>query len=643
MPVCGVKGDKGVGPTMSEHEQGPGTRHRRSKTLYQITIILIAVFFFFGIATFFIYSGSQNRLIDKSTEKLIQTEVDILSTASSFFVDFVVSLAPAKVKEASPQSVSEAAAKGELTKGQEYLNDQLAKLVDSGFLGVEGAMVILPPSELSPEAMVVAASDQGLIYNWDVPDYLTEAITSDAPYLWVDEDLPDLGLTGKSLLVLEKVIIPGAGLEAAFVATKPMDSDIAAINQFYDEKRSSGNFDMMLVTVVSIAIIALLTFIFLFLLIRKRITRPLEELSAAAHQVMEGDLDVEIEIRRGEEFAGLKHAFRTMVGSLAAIISTPSVDEDARPARQTQEWRRTRSHTILYVTAFVAVMFLALGVVGFVAFNRTQNKLIDESMEKMVQITVDSFSTGSNYVRETLDTMVMDALAERGLEPPSTAEVYGQFFNKQLSVVQKFYDRMTKDMVDRGVLGMENLSTILIGNLIPGGAAVVVSSDESLVYQWDIPDYLIQAIEDEVPYLYLQDGVPELGLQGEYVIAIQNYELEGFLQAYIGIKPMHEEIAEMQGFYASEKRGIYMVLVPVMVGFILALTLLSFLLLNFLIHRNITRPVDELSVVAEQVMQGNLDVAIPIREGEEFEDLKIAFREIVDTFRKLIARSTGDH
>ncbi len=624
---------------MSTHKHRP---RRRSETLYQITIILIAVFFFSGIATFFIYSRSQNRLIDKSEEKLIQTEVDILSTASSFFVDFVVSLPQAKLQEASPQAINEAAGRGELTKGQEFLNGQLAKIVESGFLGVGGAMVIMPPSELSPAARVIAASDEGLIYSWDVPGYLSEAITSDAPYLWVDEGLPELGLTGKSLLVLERVTMPGTGLEAAFVATKPMAGDIAAINQFYDEKRNSGNFDMMLVTMISIAIIALLTFIFLFFLMRKRITRPMEELSAAAHQVMQGDLDVKIEIRGGEEFAGLKHTFRTMVGSLAAIISTPSVDEDAQATPETQEWRRTRSHTILYVTAFVAVMFLALGVVGFIAFNRTQNKLIDESMDKMVQITADSFSTGSNYVRETLDTMVMETLAEQGLEPPSTREAYGQFMNKQLSVVQKFYDRMTKDMVDRGVMGMENLSTILISSLIPGGAAVVVSSDERLVYQWEIPDYLLQAIEDGVPYLYLQDGVPELGLQGEYVIAIQNYDLEGFLQAYIGIRPMHKEIMEMQGFYANEKRGIYQVLIPVMAGFIIMLTLLSFLLLNFLIHRNITRPVDELSVVAEQVMQGNLDVEIPIREGEEFEDLKVAFREIVDTFRKLIARSTGD-
>ena len=85
---------------MSTHKHGP---RRRSETLYQITIILIAVFLFSGIATFFIYSRSQNRLIDKSKEKLIQTEVDILSTASSYFVDFVVSLPQAKLQEASPR------------------------------------------------------------------------------------------------------------------------------------------------------------------------------------------------------------------------------------------------------------------------------------------------------------------------------------------------------------------------------------------------------------------------------------------------------------------------------------------------------------------------------------------------------------
>jgi HAMP domain-containing protein len=98
----------------------------------------------------------------------------------------------------------------------------------------------------------------------------------------------------------------------------------------------------------------------------------------------------------------------------------------------------------------------------------------------------------------------------------------------------------------------------------------------------------------------------------------------------------------MRGFYGQEKHDVYIMLIPVMAGALIALILLTFLAMSFFIRRNITRPVEELSTAAEQVMQGNLDVEIPVREGEELEGLEQAFREMVESLRKLIARSTEE-
>ena len=53
----------------------------------------------------------------------------------------------------------------------------------------------------------------------------------------------------------------------------------------------------------------------------------LEELSEAAGRVMQGDLDVEIAVREGEDLAGLQRAFREMVESLRRLISR-SVEGD---------------------------------------------------------------------------------------------------------------------------------------------------------------------------------------------------------------------------------------------------------------------------------------------------------------------------
>ncbi len=43
-----------------------------------------------------------------------------------------------------------------------------------------------------------------------------------------------------------------------------------------------------------------------------------------------------------------------------------------------------------------------------------------------------------------------------------------------------------------------------------------------------------------------------------------------------------------------------------------------------------------------EVMTGNLDVDVKVHEGGDFEGLEYAFKEMVESFRKYIAKSIDD-
>ncbi len=634
---------------------------RRSKTLYQITLLVLVVFILSAVATYFIYNRSQNRLLNKSRAKLLQMDVNSVYSLSSYSIDFLIYLGQAKLKGLDPQSLLAAAGEGRLTPGQEYLSGILKKMVDSGFMGLKAAAIIMPRSEQNPQALVIAASDPNLVYKRKVPNDLTRAISDGKRYLWAKDGVPELGTTGKSLVVTKEADLNGAGFKVGLVTVKPMADDIAAINRFIDPKKSEGSRNLALLTVVSIVAMALLTFGFLAYLIRKRITRPIDELSALSQEVLHGNLDVEIPVRNGEEFAGLKLALETMVKNFNVMLSLPHGGEHAseieklvkeekskEPAggrlagkKAKKGFASKRSRTLYYITAFLVVMFLISGAVNFLVFNYWQNSSIDKNVDKMVKQISGQFTGLSVFVRDTLDPLVTERLEENAIPNLTIQEQADFVLGKKAYEYQAFYNQFSKEIVDRGLMGLEKAMVIMAGFGIPDGAMVVVSSDESLVYNWPVPDYLVKAMKNGTSYLYFEKGIPELKLKGEQIISIKTFRTMGFYHSYIGVVSVHKEIAEMRSFYNREKRDLYLTLIPVMVGTLIVLVLLTFLALSFLIRRQITRPANELSAAAEQIMDGSLDVEIPIREGEELESLKHLFREMVESFRMLITKSTS--
>ena len=69
--------------------------------------------------------------------------------------------------------------------------------------------------------------------------------------------------------------------------------------------------------------------------------------------------------------------------------------------------------------------------------------------------------------------------------------------------------------------------------------------------------------------------------------------------------------------------------------------LITFFILKRMIYKQITQPIDELTAVAGEVMDGNLDLEIDIREGEEFETLKRAFLEMLESILTVVNKSIG--
>jgi len=632
---------------------------KRSKTLYQITILIVVVYVLAGLAAYFVYNRSQNRLIDKSRDKLIQIGVESVSANTSFILDYLVFLNQEQLQDLDEISLDQAMAEGRLTPAQKRLDEQLAGMVAADFMGLEGVIVFLVSSQGDPRNAVIAASDPEMVYG-NVPGEFGEAAAADSGYLLREDGVPGLGSGGQSLVVVGEVVLNDTGLRAGYLAVKPVADEFAAINAFFDEKKSNGSRDLALMIVISIAAMSLLTFVFISILIRRRITRPIDELSGAANRVMEGDLDVETPVRRGDEFEGLEHSFNTMVKSLSRILSQPlaegeqgsgaaaqeeSVSRDPRARRGADSAAAAglapgKSRTLGYITCFLAIVFVAWGLVTFAVFNHWQNELIDTGRNKLVEETSLYFINASHYIRDTLDPVITEKMEKEGLTNLSLEEQSALMLQGEISDYQHFYNEFSRQLVELGALGMQRILVVLSGEYIPGGSIVVVSDDESLVYNWAVPDYLLEAIDDDEPYLYREDGIDELGLEGEQIIAIEVFDLRGVTQAYIGVKSMHDEIMEMRNFYSDEKTSIYITLLPVMSGALIAFILLTFLVTRFLIHRNITGPVVELSAAVSEVMDGNLDVDIPVREGEELEGLKFAFREMVESFRRLMARAT---
>ncbi len=315
-----------------------------------------------------------------------------------------------------------------------------------------------------------------------------------------------------------------------------------------------------------------------------------------------------------------------------------------------------RSRVLYEITALVVALMIASGVVIFLFVNSSYRDMVRKSVDKVVDEKAQVIDSGSWYMAETEAEIMLRDMSQYSLqeliEMMKAALESGQEFEMFTRVTERM-----KQLVREGALGVE--VRFVVAKAMPPVIledTVILSSDDRLFRkdasgkkEYWVPEALLSAIEKMKAggktYTYLEGGIPEIGFTEEYLLTLYDMShLNPMLSGmYAGnLVPMHEAVVDIRNYYNNEKNRA-MMWIALVVGISVALAvLITFFVLRVLIRREITAPIDELSAAAERVMEGDLDVEINIREGEEFEGLKRAFKEMVESFRKYIMRSVGE-
>lgn len=215
---------------------------------------------------------------------------------------------------------------------------------------------------------------------------------------------------------------------------------------------------------------------------------------------------------------------------------------------------------------------------------------------------------------------------------------------KKYTEVQRWADAGLREMIEQGFFGALYVIVILPPTSLNPEPFVIDSNDSDLVYKWEVPKYMVEAVEQGKGYVLLEDGVPELGLDGtQLVLFIEQESLSpSVMYVYVSVIPFQEQLDAINAYYDNERRNVGLILGLAISLSVLAIILITFFILNYLIHKRITESIDVLAAEAEKIMEGNLDVRVKVHQGGEFEVLEHAFKEMVEGMRKYIARSIDE-
>lgn len=307
-----------------------------------------------------------------------------------------------------------------------------------------------------------------------------------------------------------------------------------------------------------------------------------------------------------------------------------------------------RSRVLYEITALVVVLMIASGLATFFIVNGAINRMMDKSVDKLIEEEAATIHAGLNYLAENESKAVLGDIKQYKTED-IIRMLTTSLEEKKLSPLMEKSVRMLQDLVEQGVMGVRlNIVVALPAPPVIPEATILLSDNENLIFG-AVPPEVLAAIEEAnsggQDSVYFENGVPAFGLGGETLMSL--FSMSQFDPMYRGFWGAHfvsmrEAVADINAFYDSERKRASLILGLIVGCSVLLVILITFFVLNMLIRKQITAPIDELSAVAEQVMEGDLDVEIPIRHGEEFEGLKRAFKEMVESFRKYIAKSVGE-
>jgi methyl-accepting chemotaxis protein len=304
--------------------------------------------------------------------------------------------------------------------------------------------------------------------------------------------------------------------------------------------------------------------------------------------------------------------------------------------------KASKSRIRVLMTALTLTVFVIFAVVAFVLLLGSQNRLADKSKDEMIQMVCEDASSSA----ASLIPFVQPMFFKSGADEEGLAKELPKYMARELTDGQKEADAALRDLVNQGIMGTSYIVAIMPPFApISDKPLVMISSDESLVYNWAVPDDLYQAIQDGTSYIYKPDGIPELGIEkdGLYVIAsrIGHPLIEGYW-GIVNVISIEDKVAAIDSFLSNERSNSELLFALVMIGCLIAAFLITFFILSRLIRSRITRPIDELAVAADDIMDGKLDVNIQVHEGGDFQVLESAFKEMAESIRMMIERSTDE-
>lgn len=310
------------------------------------------------------------------------------------------------------------------------------------------------------------------------------------------------------------------------------------------------------------------------------------------------------------------------------------------------ELKSKRSRILYEVTALVVALFIASGLITFFFVSASFNRLVDKSIDRVVEEQAATIDTGLRYVAEKEAEAILGDLSQLSMEELIASTREAMETGEPSAFMLNATARMKK-LVEEDVLGLDLVLDIGLANPpITPEDFIMTSTEEELLMQRP-PEAVLAAIaeaeEEDVTFVYLEEGMPEIGLEGEYLVSLYDMsELSPLFTGNWGVHfvSMREAVASIEDFYASEKSRATLVIALIIFGSVLLAILITFFILSHLIRTRITQPIDRLSSAAGEVMGGNLDIEVKVHEGSDLEELERAFKELVDSIRNIIARST---
>ncbi|MBN2168345.1 MAG: hypothetical protein JW738_03805 [Actinobacteria bacterium] len=302
-------------------------------------------------------------------------------------------------------------------------------------------------------------------------------------------------------------------------------------------------------------------------------------------------------------------------------------------------YKKSGSRILWQITILVLVVFIISAGLSWFCYVRSIDDIVEDSKHEVVLTQAENMSSTFGYITSLLSEKMAEQFE---VSPEGQMEMLESFLSKDVSQTQIDAGKMMEAMIEAGTLGMEEAFVVLPAGAMPVSKndIIVMGSNRGRVYA-DVPENILPVFEGPEPYLFLENGIPEWRLGDEYLVVYEpvTFGDTGVNVYAVATKNMHEEIEEINSFYLKKQRRVNIIMAAVIGSSLIVLFIITFFVLRYLIKSRITMPIDELSEIAEQVMEGDLDVDINIRKGEEFEGLKSAFSKMLESLRDIMARA----